>query len=68
MEMISYLYQDEKELIFKIRHDVYQLSKTDENNYCLSVIDSIDEIRQKDLYFDDCETLCRYIGEIVFKW
>ena len=67
MEMISYLYQDEKELIFKIRHDVYQLSKTDENNYCLSVIDSIDEIRQKDLYFDDCETLCRYIGEIVFK-
>ena len=49
MEMINYLYQDEKELIFKIRHDVYQLSKTDENNYCLSVIDSIDEIRQKAL-------------------
>jgi hypothetical protein len=67
MEMINYLYQDEKELIFKIRHDVYQLSKTDENHFCLSVIDSIDEIRQKDLYFDDCETLCRYIGEIVFK-
>ena len=67
MEMINYLYQDEKELIFKIRHDIYQLSKTDENHFCLSVIDSIDEIRQKDLYFDDCETLCRYIGEIVFK-
>ena len=67
MEMINYLYQDEKELIFKIRHDVYQLSKTDENDFCLSVIDSIDEIRQKDLYFDDCETLCRYIGEVVFK-
>ena len=67
MEMINYLYQDEKELIFKIRHDVYQLSKTDENHFCLSVIDSIDEIRKKDLYFDDCETLCRYIGEIVFK-
>ena len=67
MEMINYLYQDEKELIFKIRHDVYQLSKTDENHFCLSVIDSIDEILQKDLYFDDCETLCRYIGEIVFK-
>ena len=67
MEMINYLYQDEKELIFKIRHDVYQLSKTDENDFCLSVIDSIDEIRQKDLYFDDCETLGRYIGEIVFK-
>ena len=67
MEMINYLYQDEKNLIFKIRHDVYQLSKTDENDFCLSVIDSIDEVRQKDLYFVDCETLCRYIGEIVFK-
>ena len=68
MRKIKYLYQDEKELIFKIDNNVYQLSKTDENEFCLSVIDSIDEIRHIDMYFDDCEEICRYIGEIVFKW
>ena len=67
MKMINYLYQDEKELIFKIDNNIYQLSKIDENDYCLSVIDSIDEICHIDMYFDSCEEICRYIGEIVFK-
>ena len=66
MKMISYLYQDEKELIFKLDSNTYQLSKL-ENEFCLSVIDSIDEIRHIDMYFDDCETLCRYIGDLMFK-
>ena len=66
MKMINYLYQDEKELIFKLDNNTYQLTKL-ENEFCLSVIDSIDEIRHFDLYFDDCETLCRYIGELMFK-
>ena len=68
MKMINYLYQDEKELIFKIDNNVYQLSKTNENDFCLSVIDSIDEIPQVDKYFNECEEICRYIGYLVFKW
>ena len=65
--MINYLYQDEKDLIFKIDNNVYQLSKTDENDFCLSVIDSIDEIPQVDKYFNEGEEICRYIGYLVFK-